>query len=169
MTSKESLINTTKLSQPSQDSGPQDSCSESVKESAFSQPATKSGSRSERDEELADSMVDPNHCSPPSNDIHSNKNGSTEAGMVHRRFTFSCSLCHSRGSLVDIDHRLTSELNPRGPLIDQSVCFKGGARSGLLLSLRKFDWRISPTYISQAVNYDRQLEARITGTLTDTR
>lgn len=77
ITSKESLINTTKLSQPSQESGPQDSGSESLKESAFSRPAPNSGSRSERDEELADSMVNSYHCSPLSNDIH---DCSTSAG-----------------------------------------------------------------------------------------
>lgn len=67
ITSKESLINTTKLSQSSKNSGPQGSSSESVYESDFS-PQAKSGPKSERDEELADSMVDPDHCVAARND-----------------------------------------------------------------------------------------------------
>lgn len=62
ITSKESLINTTKLSQSSNKNlGPRDSRSESLYESDFSSKAAKSGSKSERDEELADSMVDLYH------------------------------------------------------------------------------------------------------------
>lgn len=62
ITSKESLINTTKLSQSSKNLGPRkESRSESLYESDFSSKTAKSGSKSERDEELADSMVDLYH------------------------------------------------------------------------------------------------------------